>query len=369
MPTTLIVWLLEPPRFVLADTASRAVIASGSDLAQLPPTKPDQTVALVPGELVYSTCVTLAAKQRAKQLKALGFLLEDELATDLEALHWVSFARTETERDVLVVERQQLDRWLNELSEAGIRADVLSPDYLAAPAVDVIAAAGNKWLLRTGGNSGAAAEPELIAALYRERLGREPPLEVANLSAADLVQSVSERKLPNLLAQHYGTDADRPSPLRPYRWAAIAATLAGTLWLLHLGLSVYRLDRAEQQLSAEMEAVFRQAVPRATRIIDPQAQLNQALKDRSSSGGANDALGLMSALGRAKHNSPGLKIKAMSFRDGGLQVDIQARALADLDRLMASLGADTQVRAEVKSAASGADGVSARLNVIAGAGS
>lgn len=368
MPTTLIVWLLEPPRFVLADTGSRAVIASGSEWAQLPPSKPDQTIVLVPGELVYSTTVTLAAKQRAKQLKALGFLLEDELATDLDALHWASFARTETERDVLVVERQQLDRWLEQLATAGIRADVICPDYLAAPQLDVISAAGPKWLLRTGPNSGAAAEPELIAALYRERLQREPPLEVATLSAADLVQSVTDRKLPNLLAQHYGADADRPSPFRPYRWAALAAVMAGILATLQLGFSVYRLDRAEQQLTAEMEAVFRQAVPSATRIVDPQAQLTQALKQRSTSSGARDALGLMSALGRAKHNSPGLKVKAMSFRDGGLQVDIQARALADLDRLMAALGADAEVRAEVKSAASGADGVSARLNVIAGAG-
>jgi len=367
MPTTLIVWLLDSPRFVVVDTLSRAVLAAGSDPAQLPP-KPEQTLVLVPGELCYSTTITLAAKQRAKQIKALGFLLEDELASDLDGLHWVSQPRDETALDVLVVERAQMDQWLDRLAQWGIRPDLLCPDYLAVPEVDVLASAGSKWLLRTGACAGAAGEPDLIAALWRERADAEPPGEIESLSASQIARLGVDRKLPNLLAQHYAFSSDRPSPWRAYRWAALAAGLAATLAFAWLAFGTWRLDRADTQLDQQMVLVFKQALPAATRVVDARAQLAQAFKQRSATGAATDALGLINALGRAKQASPGLKVKTMSYRDGGLQVDIHARTLADLDRLMASLGADTRVRAEVKSAASGADGVSARLNVIAGAG-
>jgi len=367
MPATLIVWLLEPPRFVLVDSATLAVVGSYQDATLLPPVKPEQTIALVPGELVYATQLTLAAKQRSKQLKALGFLLEEELATELDGLHWSAVPNAALSVDVLVTERRFMEAWLQRLTDWGLRADVVIPDYLALPQINTLYAAGSRWLLRSGPNSGASAEPELIAALYQELNQAEPLEPPVQLGASDLAQLAAKKPTQNLLAQTFASESSFASPLRAYRWVALAACVAGLIALLGLGLNVYRLGRADVQLDAEMERVFREARPDVKRIIDPRAQLAQEFTAATNGGQARDALGLISALGRAKQSSPGLKIKTLSFRDGGLQVDIHARALADLDRLMASLGADTRVRAEVKSAASGADGVSARVNVIAGA--
>jgi general secretion pathway protein L len=360
MPSTLLVWLLEPPRFVLIDSATRTVRQSGSDLNELPPAlKVERTIALAPGELISALNVPLAQRQRGKQLKALGFLLEDELAEDLDGVRWAT-TPSAAGVDVLLTAQHRLKAWLDRLGALGFSADALLPDYLALPEREQPYSAGSRWLIRLGEHDGASAEPELIEALWRERAPDQPLPSVRRLEAADLARGV-DLNAPGLLTGSLAKDPQHGAWWPMYRYAIAASVLAALVGVAVLGFEVWRLERDASAINAEMIALYREVAPDAKVIVDPRAQLKQRFNARLSGAGASGGQLLLTALAQARHNAPGLKVRTLGFRDGTLEADLTARSLADLDRLMATLGADTRVRAEVKSAASGADGVSARV--------
>jgi len=91
-------------------------------------------VVFVPGAEVRLTQVQVPARQPAKVLQAAPFVLEDQLAEDIETLH---FALGPRQADgvfpVAVVSHAHMEEWLAPFRAQGVMPDQLVPETLALP--------------------------------------------------------------------------------------------------------------------------------------------------------------------------------------------------------------------------------------------
>lgn len=112
---------------------------------------------LVPASAMTLTSVNLPEKGQRQALKALPFMLEEMLADDVDAMHFTVGPRNGDALSVVAVAHEQMQTWLNCLTEAGLKVKRIVPDCLALPLQECQWAAmrfGNELLLRTGSGTG-----------------------------------------------------------------------------------------------------------------------------------------------------------------------------------------------------------------------
>ena len=88
-----------------------------------------QVIVLVPGTEVLTLYVDIPVKG-ARMLAALPYALEDQLAEDVENLHFAAGVRRGDGRvPVAVVAKEKIRMWLESLQTAGIHPARLIPEY------------------------------------------------------------------------------------------------------------------------------------------------------------------------------------------------------------------------------------------------
>ncbi|WP_420466188.1 type II secretion system protein GspL [Panacagrimonas sp.] len=351
-----------------------------------------RVVVFAPAADVRLTAVAVPARQVAKVLQALPYALEDQVAEDIDTLHFSLGPRQADGRyPVAIVSHTRLQSWLAPLREHGLRPDVLTPEVLALP----VDPGGESWsgladgeyvVVRTGSWSGFACHVgDLPGYLHIAAGDGKPPLRllVCGDSAADWTQldwplhllpghgdALSalavhwrDEHAINLLQGVYSQQQDLQKFWKP--WRVSAALLA--LWLLVLLVGV-TVDNA--RLAAALQAQdqanlqrFQQLFPSQTRVVNLEAQLDQQLRALGG-GAAGGPLVLIEVLSQALKASPGLKLGGMQYRDGALFLSMTASDLQVLENLRNWFAGQRAATLEVQSAnaESGSVQIRARLN-------
>ncbi|MGL6163828.1 MAG: GspL family type II secretion system protein ExeL, partial [Aeromonas veronii] len=110
-------------------------------------------VTLVPGSDLIFRRVTLPGRYNRQSAAALPYLLEEQIASDVDELHLVVLAHEGQQVDLMAVDRQKMGEWLGWLDAAGLKSLQLLPDVLALPQAAHGWSAlqlGNEWLVRQG---------------------------------------------------------------------------------------------------------------------------------------------------------------------------------------------------------------------------
>ena len=344
----------------------------------------------VPAAEVRLSRVKVPAKQAAKVLQAVPYALEDQVAEDIDLLHFAIGPRqVDGHFPVAIVSRARMQSWVNALATQGLRPEALVPETLALDVDDSGAhwsalVEGGQVIVRQGAWSGftcladdlasymALVNPDQSQALHLHLAGEthtdwsrlEWPLNLlphANALSILSAQFRADRSI-NLLQGAYAQSRDVQRLWQPWKLAA-ALLLA---WLV-IGGSAYTLDTL--RLSAELKrqddanlARFQQLFPDQTRVVDLQAQLDQQL--RLLGGGAvGGPFPLLESLTQALAASPGLKLGGMQFRENALFLSLTANDLQALEALRNWFSSHAGARLEVQSAnaESGAVQIRAKL--------
>lgn len=101
-------------------------------------------------------------------------------------------------------------------------------------------------------------------------------------------------------------------------------------------------------LQTGMEQVYKEAVPGATRIVNPKAQLEARLRELTPSGGGGGFLDLLYRGGQPLTGFTELTVRGLSYRDGQLDLALDGGSPAVLDRLRQQLDQQPGLRAEVR---------------------
>lgn len=352
-------------------------------------------IVLVPGDDVRLTRVTVPARGTAKVLQATPYALEDQLAEDVDDLHFaIGAQQADGSYPVAVVSRARMNEWLAVFRNAGLHVESLIPETLCLPPAEEgrwtgLAEAGHV-LVRTGAYSGFGCTQEDLGLLLSLAAAPEtrPSLQLsltleqtADYTRLDwpvelrpgfshglqvLLPHLNPRTSINLLQNTYAPTESLKRLWQPWRAAAALAGIALLVAGVTRGVEAYTLGRELQQLQGQNEQRFRTLFPAETRIVNLEAQIEQQAAALQGGGsGANSWLALMDQLAQGLANTPGLTLQGLQYRERSLFVSLVGSDLQGLEELRAHYEQNPAVLLDVQSANSGADGVQIRLKLSA----
>ncbi|MGQ0530232.1 MAG: type II secretion system protein GspL [Panacagrimonas sp.] len=346
----------------------------------------------VPAADVRLSKVQVPAKQPAKVLQAVPYALEDQVAEDIDLLHFAIGPRqADGQFPVAIVSRARMQRWTEALSAHGLRPEYLVPESLALDVDDngaywhalvedtQVIVRQNTWSYFTCLAEDLASylslvNPDQSQSLQLHLAGDQRtdwsclgwPLNLLPHANALTILSAHYRadRAINLLQGSYAQGRDVQRLWKPWQLAA-ALLLA---WLV-AGGSAYTLDTL--RLSTELQrqdqanlARFQQLFPDQTRVVDLQAQLDQQLRQLGG-GAAGGPFPLLESLAQALAASPGLKLGGMQYRENALFLSLTANDLQALEALRNWFASHAGTRLEVQSANAESGAVQIRAKLTA----
>jgi general secretion pathway protein L len=317
--------------------------------------------------------VELPPRSGARAAELAPFAIEERIASEIEAQHCALGVTDKAGRTrVAVVARSFLEHGLQQLSAAGLEAELLcseaellprSPAYAVAlldgdmlsvsggdgPALSISAPPGGfSGALAIACGEAAATTDLLLYMSSVEWKRRSAEIESARAGLGSLkLQLLGSGPLPWLAAQLpaaapinllQGSYAPRGNFSAHWQRWRIAAALAASLLLLHVGTqawSLWQLNRAEREVNGLIgELVAPQWTSGNDSIRERVEQVLLAAEGRSGRSGLLPAL---QVLAQAMSAVPGSRLQALSFRDGALQLKVRAGDAQSLDRINQSL--------------------------------
>jgi general secretion pathway protein L len=328
---------------------------------------------LVPGTDVLLTEPELPAKAGAKLQQIVPYALEEQLAEDIDDLHFAIGKRASDSATtpVAVVALSLMDEWTSALKAAGLSAESmyvdsdllpLNPGHAVAlleddvvtirpavgPTISMPADALAEALLlaKPAPDAGEGASPGLIlytgAAEWQQHSpkveairDRFEGIKVQLLTGGPLglfAQQLPTAKPVNLLQGRYAPQNPRAVGWQSWR---VAAMLLAGLIVLHVagkGAELYMLKRAEKTVDLSIDQAFKAAMPGEQNSTNARRRMESKLVAVRGSGGSG-LLPALAALVEARSSVPGTTVQAMSFRDGALELKMAAPDADSLDRL------------------------------------
>jgi general secretion pathway protein L len=325
-------------------------------------------VTLVPGSDLIFRRVSLPGKYSRQAAAALPYLLEEQIASDVDELHLVVLAHEGHDVDLMAVDKEKMQTWLGWLEAAGLKSQQLLPDVLALPqAADGWSALqlGKEWLLRQGPCQGIVADEPLLAMLLAVEAEPVtihshtpvPPIPNANWQAADpelpmlLLAKGALNCQANLLQGPYRPQTEYSRYWLQWRKVAVVAGLLLLVALTQRGVHLYQLAEQDKVLKAEIRQVYTRIFPGETRIVNVRSQMAQHLKLLGQTP-QDGVLLLLTELAPTFAEVPGLKPQVLRFdaARGELRLQVTAPGFTEIERFRELAGKRFEVQqGEVRS--------------------
>ncbi|QFU75022.1 hypothetical protein EY643_04825 [Halioglobus maricola] len=345
----------------------------------------------VPGGDVRLLSLTITAPEKRHFSKSLPFTLEEELAVDVDELHFASCEVAPLEYAVAVSSTEHMREYANSLASLPEIGQWI-PEPLLLPWQEgewcLVLEAGVA-IVRTGACDGFAIEREMLPAflaaaqadngepdaviVYGEQQDEDIALLPESLRGraqwrrGDFYSAMMLAEQPNpALNLRQGEYARRLPLARWWRQAKVAAVLFAVGLALHMvatGFDYRQLKEQNLALRGAREASFRQVFPRGA-ISDVEKQLRNQLGALSGTGAASGFASLMERVGKVVSTSKGTNIVSINYnaKADEMRLNILAANYGEVERVREGInGAGLEATMENSSAQG--ERVRARLRV------
>jgi general secretion pathway protein L len=347
-----------------------------------------RVIVLAPGTDVLLAEPVLPLKSSAKLAQIVPFALEEQLADDIESLHFAVGRREERPgTPVAVVARARMQEWLDRLQASGIHPDAVYAETSALPTtpnnVTLVIDNGRVYVQREN-VPGAVLEVEpLIEALQLALASGEEAREHVTIYVSeadyererDLLEGLREftaslqiKLLPdgplplmatkvvtaapvNLLQGPYTVKRKLGISFAPWRYAAMLAAVFVAVHFGVKGWQYWHYKQVEAALDRKIVAVFQQAIPGAP-VPDPlQARRQVELRLSQLRGTAPESamMATLAALSDALAQAPNTTVEAIAYRNNTTDVRVLAPSVDALDRIR-QVATEKGLGAEIQSA-------------------
>jgi general secretion pathway protein L len=351
-------------QWLVWSTSQQEVIASGElssweQLDELTPYAEKRScIALLPGNECLIKRVEIP-KGAARQFDSmLPFLLEDEVAQDIEDLHLTILEKDATHATVCGVERDWLKQALDTFREANIIFRKVLPDTLALPLEDQGISAlqiDQHWLLRQS-NYQAVSINEAWLAMFLQSdwvaLDDEEqsptifsytalPSDDVQLQSgiewqakpAELVMSLLSQQAitsgVNLLTGTFKTKSSFSKYWRVWQKVAIAACLLVAVIVTQQVLKVQQYEAQAEAYRTESERIFRSVLPGKQRIPTVsylKRQMNDEAKKYGGSGDGDSLLGWLALLPETLGQVKAIEVNSIRYDGNRSEVRLEAKS-------------------------------------------
>ncbi len=357
-------------------------------------------IVLLPLEQILLTSVNTRARKQKHLQKAVPFALEDELADDVDSLHFALGQRYgENDFPVAVINKSTLDMVLDALSEAGIYPDLLTADVFGLPFRDgtwTILIENDRALVRTARYQGFTIDLHNLQQMLTSSLrqAEEAPAELNVYCCDDQQTGIKKLNLPistnelddcppglfadgldeneciNLLQTTYKNKDKKHRQVGPWK---VAAMLFGA-WIALSFLSVFidhsRLSKQEKVLDAQIVQIMKQTFPDMLNVSADSARtkMEARLKNFMDTTSANSKAGFMELLalsGESMKQAGKVDIDTMNYREGKLNMNVKSADVQILDSIKQTLKSKNY-SADIQSANTQGNTVEAKLVIAKG---
>jgi general secretion pathway protein L len=363
-----------------ADAAGRIVapVRSGPLSSIAPRASGQRICVLVPASDVLLTDAEVPAKSGARIQQIVPYALEEQVAEDIDSLHFAVGRRVgEAPRiPVAVVSRTLLDGWLAQLHAAGLTPECLYADSSMVPdnpGQAVLVLSGENVMLRA---AGAQAVTLPLSALAEALELLRPAPNQADFGGNGLVvyageaewqqygasidavrnqfEGLSVQLLPegplglfaqslpgsnaiNLLQGSYAPVSPLAGGLKAWRIAAVM--LLGLLVLHGVGSAaqLLLLKRTEHRLDQSISETFEEAMPGEHNTSNARRRMEARLASVQGSTDSSGLLAMLAAVAQARAAATGTALQAASYRDGLLELQVTAPGADALDHISQQL--------------------------------
>jgi len=334
-----------------------------------------KVIVLTPGTDVLLAEPVVPLKSGGKLAQVVPFALEEQLAHDVDDLHFAIGKRDGRPGvPVAVASHERMQTWLSQLRAAGIEPSAIYGESAMVPATPngvTLLIDDSRVYVKREATPGAVLDVQpLIEALQLGLASGEESREHVTIYVSvddyererDLLEGLREftaslqlkllpdgvlpllaasaaqtRDAVNLLQGQYAVKKKLNFAFAPWRYAAM---LALVFFVVHLGLKGWQLvhlKREDERLDAAITEVYQVAMPGAA-APDPQLARRQmearltALRGGTPSGGMLATIG---TLAEAIVQVPGTNVEALSYRDKTTDLRVLAPSVDALDRIRA----------------------------------
>ncbi|MEZ9291344.1 type II secretion system protein GspL [Vibrio lentus] len=353
-----------PVQWLVWSTSQQEVIASGElssweQLDELTPYAEKRScIALLPGNECLIKRVEIP-KGAARQFDSmLPFLLEDEVAQDIEDLHLTILDKDANHATVCGVDREWLKHALELFREANIIFRKVLPDTLAVPFEEQGISAlqiDQHWLLRQGHYQAVsiseawlpmflqsdwvvAGEEEQATTIFsytampsddvQQQSGVDWQAKPAELVMSLLSQQAITSSV-NLLTGTFKTKSSFSKYWRVWQKVAIAACLLVAVIVTQQVLKVQQYEAQAEAYRAESERIFRAVLPGKQRIPTIsylKRQMNDEAKKYGGSGEGDSLLGWLALLPETLGQVKSIEVESIRYDGNRSEVRLQAKS-------------------------------------------
>jgi general secretion pathway protein L len=362
-----------------------------------------RVVLLLPGSDVTLAEPELPLRGGGRIAQVVPYALEEQLASDVDALHFAVGARPAgaAGTPVAIVARSLMQSWHERCESAGIHASAAYSDAAAVPdspggctlLLDeaflyvrradalpfVLDAAPLDWALDSVLPAPEpGTEPRENVTFYAGTADYERHRDVIeglrSRTAALQVKLLPDGPLPlmaaqaaagagvNLLQGPFAVQSTLRSRFKQWRLPAALAAATVLLFVVNQGIGWWQARKTEQALDRQIAEIVAQILP-GQPVVDARAQIQGVIASRAGGGGG--LLPAMTLLAEALSQAPAARIQAMSFRGNALELRLTAPTVELLDGIKQSMSRDG-ITAELQSATPRDGVVEGRLQVRLG---
>lgn len=292
-----------------------------------------------PGADVTVRRVEMPAKAQGKARAMLPYLLEDDIATSLDDMHFCLGAADGEGRLATAMARPVMDGWLAALKEHGLAPARMAPDFLClAPSTAV--AAGGRVLVRFADGTGFALEDELAGQLLADSGEDAPkvqPLDDVALMSL-LHAGLAEGAALSLLQGRYEVRPAFKADFRQWRRTGVIAGLAAASYLVMMLSQAWWYESQTEVMDRQGEALLRAVFPDIARVVNPRAQM-QARLATLRAGASDRFLQLSGLLAASVQGVEGVEVRSLRYDDdkGELAAEMAYGDFQDMEAVKAAV--------------------------------
>jgi general secretion pathway protein L len=374
----------DEPRWLDDDSAREHLRAALSQRRVVP-------LFAAPGEEVRLLRLQISAEEKKHLARSLPFMLEEQVADDIDDLHFASHHLERLDYAVAICALQKMEEWQALLAECGTVGQWV-PEPLLLPWQSgewCLVMEEHGAIVRTGACEGFSVErglvPHLLEAVLDEGAEPEAVIVYGADQAADtalLPESVADRVqwrrggfcAALMLADHsapplnllQGAFAPRLPLGRWWRqWRSVAAlfAVAFSLQLLATYADYFSLRRENLELRKAVQDSYRQAYPKGA-VVDPEKQLRRQLDALRGTAQTSGFVRLMEQVGGVVARRPGTSIASINYSDRGgeMRLNIVAADFEAVEQVRAAIN-QAGLQAVMESSSAQGEKVRARLRV------
>ena len=341
----------------------------------------EKITVVIPGEQVTTKIVQAPKSSKRHINQAIPYLLEDDLATPVEDLHF-ALGKPNEEGLLLcaVISSELLESYLEKLSVVNIHPSILIPDYWLLPNSESTEHAEHhqRHLIRLADNTGMVLPidaPEELLKIVLEK--QAVPSATPSSETPDEPQALPEEEVQtstpsfclnqqplNLLQGDYAPLAAKTSNIT-FKPIAIAAGICITVFMVYFVAMGWYFNQQSEKLNEEAKATYHQWFPNESRILNIRRQMTAHINNSGNQQQDGLFFELTNTISQAvSSENEKATIRHIRFdrNDATLQLELQAKSMGYAHSLQSKIQ-ETGFAAEVLSANSNDEGVIARLRL------